>query len=171
MNVKILTREHSLPQLFQPTLTVFAAAVASLFLATPSQAFSLRDSQGYIEFSAYDVGNGVGQPTSQTKSGSLSSPLSDTWDDPRGSGNMGIATIALPTVGGIFWFADGVFLNDKDHNDSLAVRVAASAEASFETTVTTDYISQVYLLLGGSIDLTKADTWVTGGFTGEVETP
>ena len=41
MNVKTLTKERSLPQLFQPTLTVFAAAVASLFLATPSQAFEL----------------------------------------------------------------------------------------------------------------------------------
>jgi len=39
MNVKTLTKERSLPQLFQPTLTVFAAAVASLFLTTPSQAF------------------------------------------------------------------------------------------------------------------------------------
>jgi len=41
MNVKTLTRERSLLQPFQPTLTIFATAVASLFLATPSQAFEL----------------------------------------------------------------------------------------------------------------------------------
>ena len=168
MNVRTLTRESSL---FQPTLTVFTVAVASLFLATPSQAFSLRDSQGNIQFSAYDVGNGVGQPTSQTKSGSL--PLSDTWSDPRGSGNVAMAPIALLDFGGIVWYTNGssVVLNDENHDDSLAVRIASSAEASFETTVTGEYERFVWLIIGVSIDLTKADAWVTGSAIGSFETP
>jgi hypothetical protein len=195
MNVKTLTKERFLPQPFQPTLTVFAAAVASFFLATPSQAFSLLNSQGNIEFSAYDVGNGVGSPTfgtrvpgellspgrnypllttppvppSQTKSGSLG--LSDTWVDPRGSGNIAINTITLDTVAGIVWQGNGVFLKDENTNDNLAVSNASYAQASFETTVATTYERFAGINVGGSIDLTKPDAWVAGSFIGEFVTP
>jgi hypothetical protein len=195
MNVKTLTKERFLLQSFQPTLTVFAAAVASLFLATPSQAFSLLNSQGNIEFSAYNFGNGVGSPTfgtrvpgellspgrnypllttppvppSQTKSGSL--PLGDVWVDPRGSGNIGIETITFPTIAGISWSGNGVFLKDENTNDNLAVSNASYAQASFKTTVASNYERFVSMNVGGSIDLTKPDAWVAGSAIGEFVTP
>jgi hypothetical protein len=172
-----------------PFLTTLA-----LFSPSSAWAFTLNGSDGKIEFSVRPVklpspnreydptttltsvkdglltpGEGYPEisldptPPTQTKEGSL--PLSDVWNDSRGKANIKVQTVTLPTVAGISWNAEGVFLDDSVADPSAA-RNASFGSAAFTTTISGLYTEYAFLNVQGRIDTTKEDAWVVGSLIG-----
>ncbi|WP_310482701.1 PEP-CTERM sorting domain-containing protein [Chamaesiphon sp. VAR_48_metabat_403] len=105
----------------------------------------------------------------QKKDGPISPPLSDVWTvNPPGKGtaNITLQAIAFPTVAGIIWNGDNIFLNDLV-NDGNAVRNASFGSANFKTTVGALYTELAFLNVQGGIYTERPDPWVTGSLIGK----
>ncbi len=114
--------------------------------------------EGYPEISLE-----MPKPPIQTKEGSL--PLSDVWDDRRGIANITVQTVTLPTLAGIVWNANDIFLRDSVADQSAA-RNASFGSAEFTTTISGPYRELAFLNVGGGIDLNQKDAWVVGSLIG-----
>jgi uncharacterized DUF497 family protein len=118
----------------------------------------LTPGEGYPEISLE-----MPNPPIKTEQGSLT--LSDVWDDPRGIANIKVQTVTLPTVAGILWDAEGVFLDDLV-TDQSAARNASFGSAEFTTTISGLYTEFAFLNVQGIIDTTQEDAWVVGSLIG-----
>ena len=107
----------------------------------------------------------------QKKNGPISPPLSDVWTvkpPGKGTANITLQAVALPTVAGITWNGNDIFLNDLV-NDGNAVRNASFGSANFKTTVGALYTELAFLNVGGGIYLDRPDPWVTGSLIGKFD--
>ncbi|MFB2891496.1 PEP-CTERM sorting domain-containing protein [Aerosakkonemataceae cyanobacterium BLCC-F50] len=174
--------------IFFPLLTI-----TTLLSGHPSQAFTLNNSEGKIEFSSNSLeasspipvfGNRLPnelrspgrdyptmaidfEPPAQTNTGVLQPPLSDVWNDPlhRGTASISLQAITFPTLAGIIW--DNLELTDFV-GDQLAARNSSYGKATFTTTVSGLYNTFEFLNVDGSIDLSQPDAWVVGSLKAKI---
>ncbi|MEG4293253.1 hypothetical protein Q5692_31810 [Microcoleus sp. C2C3] len=118
----------------------------------------LTPGEGYPEISLE-----MPNPPIRTKESPLT--LSDVWDDPRGIAKIKVQTVTLPTVAGIIWNAEGVFLDDLVADQSAA-RNASFGSAEFTTTISGPYTEFAFLNVQGRIDPNQEDAWVVGSLMG-----
>jgi uncharacterized DUF497 family protein len=118
----------------------------------------LTPGEGYPEISLE-----MPNPPIQTHSGPLT--LSGIWNDPRSIANITVQTLTLPTVAGIFWDAEGVFLDDLVADQSAA-RNTSFGSAAFTTTVSDLYTEFAFLNVQGRIDPNQENAWVVGSLIG-----